>query len=119
MLNGVQVVFKKIIKLLALEGQEPQVVKQPETYQIDLVPNKKYRLKRQMYLFPSQAVTPKVNDYLRIGAIVSYLKSGEIFQDNNVLSPWVYVRSEKGTEGWCFSHYLQMADAPGAGQRAY
>ncbi|MDR0374999.1 MAG: SH3 domain-containing protein [Treponema sp.] len=83
-----------------------------------LIPNKKYRLTRQMYLFPKQEVSPQVNDYLKIGAVVTYLKSGELVEDQNVRMPWVYVRSEKqkkanmgkGQEGWCFSHYLQMAE---------
>jgi hypothetical protein len=85
---------------------------------LELTPNKKYRLTRQMYLFPEQEVSPQVNDYLRIGAVVTYLKSGELVEDQNVRMPWVYVRSEKqkksgmgkGQEGWCFSHYLQMAE---------
>jgi hypothetical protein len=83
---------------------------------IELIPNKKYRLTRQMYLFPKQEVSPQINDYLKIGAVVTYLESGELLEDNNVCMPWVYVRSEKqkkadmgkGQEGWCFSHYLQM-----------
>ncbi|MDR0583069.1 MAG: hypothetical protein LBG57_01785 [Treponema sp.] len=87
-------------------------------HRIDLVPNKKYRLTRQMYLFPEQEVSPRVNDYLKIGAVVTYLKSGELAEDNKVRMPWVYVRSEKqkkrdmgkGQEGWCFSHYLQAAE---------
>jgi hypothetical protein len=82
--------------------------------ELELVPNKKYRLTRQMYLFPQQEVSPRVNDYLKIGAVVTYLKSGELVEDNKVCMPWVYVRSEnkkkadmgKGQEGWCFSHYL-------------
>jgi hypothetical protein len=85
---------------------------------IELIPNKKYRLTRQMYLFSEQEVSPKVNDYLKIGAVVTYLKSGELVEDNKVCMPWVYVRSEKqkkaemgkGKEGWCFSHYLQTAE---------
>jgi hypothetical protein len=85
---------------------------------IDLIPNKKYRLTRQMYLFPEQKVSPQVNDYLKIGAVVTYLKSGELVEEQNVSMPWVYVRSEKqkkaemgkGKEGWCFSHYLQMVE---------
>jgi hypothetical protein len=85
---------------------------------LDLTPNKKYRLTRQMYLFPKQEVTPEVNDYLKIGAVVTYLKSGELVEDQNVRMPWVYVRSEnqrqadmgKGQEGWCFAHYLEMTD---------
>jgi hypothetical protein len=89
---------------------------------IELVPNKKYRLTRQMYLFTEQEVSPKVNDYLKIGAVVTYLKSGELVEDNNVCMPWVYVRSEKqkkanmgkGREGWCFSHYLQTMEDEGA-----
>jgi hypothetical protein len=88
----------------------------------ELIPNKKYRLTRQMYLFSEQAVNPKVNDYLKIGAIVTYLKSGELIEDSKVNMPWVYVRSEnqkkpdmgKGKEGWCFSHYLRMAEDEGA-----
>jgi hypothetical protein len=84
----------------------------------EFIPNKKYRLTRQMYLFPEQKVSPDVNDYLKIGAVVTYLKSGEFVEDNKVCMPWVYVRSEKqkkadmgkGQEGWCFSHYLQMAE---------
>jgi hypothetical protein len=86
---------------------------------LELIPQKKYRLTRQMYLFPEQEVTPEINDYLKIGAVVTYLKSGELVEDNKVSMPWVYVRSEKqkrmdmgkGQEGWCFSHYLQMAEA--------
>jgi hypothetical protein len=85
-------------------------VKPPTTYDIVLLPNEKYRLTRQMFLFPAQEVSPDVNGYLKIGAVVSYLKSGEIFEENNVLSPWVYVRSEKGKEGWCFSHNLKRVE---------
>ncbi|MDR1126564.1 MAG: SH3 domain-containing protein [Treponema sp.] len=85
---------------------------------LELIPNKKYRLTRQMYLFPEQKVSPQINDYLKIGAIVTYLQSGELEEDNNVRMPWVYVRSEKhkkaemgkGKEGWCFSHYLQIVE---------
>jgi hypothetical protein len=85
---------------------------------LELVPNKKYRLTRQMYLFSEQSVSPDVNDYLKIGAIVTYLKSGELVEDQKVQMPWVYVRSEqqkkpdlgKGQEGWCFSHYLEMLE---------
>jgi hypothetical protein len=85
---------------------------------LELIPNKKYRLTRQMYLFPGQEVSPQVNDYLKIGAVVTYLKSGELVEDQNVPMPWVYVRSEKqkkadmgkGKEGWCFSHYLQTVE---------
>jgi hypothetical protein len=85
---------------------------------IELIPNKKYRLTRQMYLFSEQEVSPNVNDYLKIGAVVTYLKSGELVEDNRVCMPWVYVRSEKqkkagmgkGQEGWCFSHYLQTIE---------
>jgi hypothetical protein len=88
---------------------------------LELIPNKKYRLTRQMYLFPEQKVSPQINDYLKIGAIVTYLRSGELEEDNNVRMPWVYVRSEKqkkkemgkGQEGWCFSHYLQMVEDEG------
>jgi hypothetical protein len=88
---------------------------------IELIPNKKYRLTRQMYLFPEQEVSPKVNDYLKIGAVVTYLKSGELVENNNVYMPWAYVRSEKqkkaemgkGQEGWCFSHYLQPVEDGG------
>jgi hypothetical protein len=88
---------------------------------LELISGKKYRLTRQMYLFPSQEVSQQVNDYLKIGAIVTYLKSGELVEDQNVRMPWVYVRSEKqkkadmgkGQEGWCFSHYLQMAEGEG------
>jgi hypothetical protein len=86
--------------------------------ELELIPNKKYRLTRQMYLFPEQEVSARVNDYLKIGAVVTYLKSGELAENNNVSMPWVYVRSEKqkkmdmgkGQEGWCFSHYLQLAE---------
>jgi hypothetical protein len=85
---------------------------------LELVPNKKYRLTRQMYLFPEQEVGPETNDYLTIGAVVTYLKSGELVEDQKVCMPWVYVRSTKhkkadmgkGQEGWCFSHYLEMAE---------
>jgi hypothetical protein len=85
---------------------------------LELIPNKKYRLTRQMYLFPNQEVSPQVNDYLKIGAVVTYLKSGTAVEDQNIILPWVYVRSEKhkkadmgkGREGWCFSHYLQMVE---------
>jgi hypothetical protein len=85
---------------------------------LELIPNKKYRLTRQMYLFSEQEVSPKVNDYLKIGAVVTYLRSGELVEDQNGSMPWVYVRSEKqkkedmgkGREGWCFSHYLQMME---------
>jgi hypothetical protein len=84
----------------------------------ELIPGKKYRLTRQMYLFPEQQVSSQVNDYLKIGAVVTYLKSGELTEEQNVCMPWVYVRSEnqkkedmgKGKEGWCFAHYLQMAE---------
>jgi hypothetical protein len=86
--------------------------------ELELIPNKKYRLTRQMYLFPEQEVGPRINDYLKIGAVVTYLKSGTLVDDNNLWMPWVYVRSEsqkkrdmgKGQEGWCFSHYLQMVE---------
>ena len=89
--------------------------------EIELIPNKKYRLTRQMYLFPGQEVSPQVNDYLKIGAVVTYLKSGELVEDNKVCMPWVYVRSEKqkkadmgrGQEGWCFSQYLQTIEDEG------
>jgi hypothetical protein len=85
---------------------------------LELVPNKKYRLTRHMYLFPEQEVSPCINDYLKIGAVVTYLKSGELVEDNKVCMPWVYVRSEhqkkadmgRGREGWCFSHYLQAIE---------
>jgi hypothetical protein len=85
---------------------------------LELIPNKKYRLTRQMYLFSEQDVSPDVNDYLKIGAVVTYLKSGELVEDQKVRMPWVYVRSEKqkkpdmgkGREGWCFSHYLEMVE---------
>ncbi|MDR0628465.1 MAG: SH3 domain-containing protein [Treponema sp.] len=91
--------------------------------ELELIPNKKYRLTRQMYLFPEQEVSPQINDYLKIGAVVTYLKSGELVEGNNKYMPWVYVRSEKqkkpdmgrGQEGWCFSHYLQMIEAEEAG----
>ena len=91
---------------------------QQQSSALELIPNKKYRLTRQMYLFPEQEVSPQVNDYLKIGAVVTYLKSGELLEDQNVHLPWVYVRSEKhkkadmgkGQEGWCFSHYLQMVE---------
>jgi hypothetical protein len=71
-----------------------------------------------MYLFPDQEVSSEINDYLNIGAVVTYLKSGELVEDYKVSMPWVYVRSEKqkqadmgkGKEGWCFSHYLQMTE---------
>ncbi|MDR1094850.1 MAG: hypothetical protein LBL31_00495, partial [Spirochaetaceae bacterium] len=80
--------------------------------ELDLIPQKKYRLTRQMYLFPEQEVSAEINDYLNIGAVVTYLKSGELVEDSKVSMPWVYVRSEKqkrpdmgkGQEGWCFSH---------------
>jgi hypothetical protein len=83
---------------------------------VELIPNKKYRLTRQMYLFPEQAVISEINDFLKIGAVVTYLKSGESVEDNSML--WVYVRSEKqnkpdmgkGQEGWCFSRYLQPVE---------
>jgi hypothetical protein len=83
---------------------------------VELIPNKKYRLTRQMYLFPKQTVSPEINDYLKIGAVVTYLKSGESVEENGM--PWVYVRSEKqnkpdlgrGQEGWCFSRYLQPVE---------
>jgi hypothetical protein len=86
--------------------------------ELELIPNKKYRLTRQMYLFPKQEVSPAINDYLKIGAVVTYLKSGELVENQNVRMPWVYVQSEKhkkpdmgrGQEGWCFSHYLEMVE---------
>jgi hypothetical protein len=86
--------------------------------ELELVPNKKYRLTRHMYLFPEQEVSPQVNDYLKIGAVVTYLKSGELVEDNKARMPWVYVRSEsqkkpdmgEGQEGWCFSHHLQAIE---------
>jgi hypothetical protein len=85
---------------------------------LELIPNKKYCLTRQMYLFPDQEVSAEINDYLNIGAVVTYLKSGELVEDCKVNMPWVYVQSEKqkkpdmgkGQEGWCFSHYLQMVE---------
>jgi hypothetical protein len=94
-------------KLFSTKAPPAQPVEPPVTNNIVLTPNAKYRLTRQMYLFPAQEVTPDVNDYLKIGAEVTYLKSGGILEDNRVLSPWVYARSAKGKEGWCFSHYLQ------------
>jgi hypothetical protein len=83
--------------------------------ELSLIPGKKYRLTRHMYLFPQQEVGADVNDYLTIGAVVTYLKSGELVEDQKVNMPWVYVQSEKqkkpdwgkGREGWCFSHYLE------------
>jgi hypothetical protein len=39
----------------------------------ELIPNKKYRLTRQMYLFPWQEVSSQVNDYLKIGTVVILL----------------------------------------------
>jgi hypothetical protein len=100
-----------------------EILSQQPDNGLELIPNKKYRLTRQMYLFPEQKVSPEVNDYLKIGAVVTYLKSGELEEDQNVCMPWVYVRSEKqkkadmgkGQEGWCFSHYLQMAEGKEAG----
>jgi hypothetical protein len=85
---------------------------------LELIPNKKYRLTRQMYLFPEQEVSSDINDYLNIGAVVTYLRSGKLVEDSKVSMPWVYVRSEKqkkpdmgkGQEGWCFSHYLQIVE---------
>jgi hypothetical protein len=97
-------------KLFSKEVQQPAPAKPPVTNDIILVPNEKYCLTRQMYLFQHQEVSPDVNDYLKIGAVVTYLKSGEILEDNRVLSPWVYARSAKGKEGWCFSHYLKKAE---------
>jgi hypothetical protein len=94
-------------KLFSRGTYQTQPEKPLVTNDIVLTPNTKYRLTRQMYLFPTQKVTADVNDYLKIGAEVTYLKSGEILEDNKVLSPWVYTRSVKGKEGWCFSHYLQ------------
>ena len=78
----------------------------------------KYRLTRQMYLFPAQEVTARVNDYLKIGAVVTYIQSGGLTEFNGISLPWVYVKSEntkkadmgKGREGWCFSHFLERAD---------
>jgi SH3-like domain-containing protein len=98
------------LKSLFSPGDQPQPVKPPATNNIELVPNEKYRLTRQMYLFPAQAVSAKTNDYLKIGAVVSFLKAGETVEDNNIFSPWVYVRSAKGKEGWCFSHYLEKVE---------
>ncbi|MDR0707187.1 MAG: hypothetical protein LBF60_04840 [Treponema sp.] len=104
------------MKLFAKSGGTP-LPRQPGSG-LELIPNKKYRLTRHMYLFPEQEVSPQVNDYLKIGAVVTYLKSGELVEDQNTRMPWVYVRSEKqkkadmgkGKEGWLFSHYLQMAE---------
>jgi hypothetical protein len=87
-----------------------------QSNRVEFIPHKKYRLTRQMYLFPEQAVSPEINDYLKIGAVVTYLKSGELVEDDSMR--WVYVRSEKqnkadmgrGQEGWCFSHYLKLAE---------
>lgn len=83
-----------------------------------LTPGKKYRLKRQMYLFPGQEVSAQVNDYLKIGAVVTYIKSGGMTDFNGVVLPWVFVQSEKvkkadmgkGREGWCFAHFLEPID---------
>jgi hypothetical protein len=113
MSNKIQNFFSKIKQVLAftasdLQNTEPAIP--PTTYEINLIPNEKYHLTRQMYLFPNQEVSSEVNDYLKIGAIVSYLKSGKVLEDNYKLSPWVYVRSAKGKEGWCFSHYLQKLE---------
>jgi hypothetical protein len=99
--------FKWLKKIIDDDIQNARKAKLPELYEIDLRPNEKYCLTRQMYLFPNQEISTKVNDYLKIGATVTYLKSGNILEDNNFLSPWVWVRSESGKEGWCFSHYLQ------------
>ncbi|MDR1318943.1 MAG: SH3 domain-containing protein [Treponema sp.] len=90
--------------------QEAQPVKPPVTNDLVLVPNEKYCLTRQMYLFPAQEVSARASEYLKIGAVVSFLKEGGIVEDNNILSPWAYVRSAKGREGWCFSHYLKKAE---------
>jgi hypothetical protein len=112
-----------LIKLM--EESMKLFAKKSETRQpssgFELIPNKKYRLTRQMYLFPKQEVTPQINDYLKIGAVVTYLKSGTLVEDQNLSMPWVYVRSEKhrkadmgkGREGWCFSHYLEMVEDDG------
>jgi hypothetical protein len=78
-------------------------------YDIELIPNTQYRTTRQMYLFTKQAIAPDVNDYLLIGAVVTYLRSGDMLEDNHLLAPWVKVRSSKGREGWCFAHYLVPA----------
>ncbi|MDR2864010.1 MAG: SH3 domain-containing protein [Spirochaetaceae bacterium] len=100
--------FKQLFSLKV--ENVPAVPTPPENNDIVLAENSKYRLTRQMYLFPGQEVSASVNDYLLIGATVVYLKSGEIIEDNHILSPWVYVRSAKGKEGWCFSHYLQKIE---------
>jgi hypothetical protein len=89
---------------------------------VTLVPNRKYRLTRQMFLFPEQEVSAETNDYLKIGSVVTYLKSGGLVDDRSML--WVYVRSEKhskmdmgkGQEGWCFSRYLQTVENEEAGR---
>ena len=88
---------------------EPAAVQPAVPCDIKLVANKQYRLTRQMYLFPEQAVHPDVTDYLLIGAVVTYLESGETFEDNRLIAPWVRVRSAKGKEGWGFAHYLTPA----------
>jgi hypothetical protein len=98
------------LKSLFSSKDRPHPEKPPETDNIELIPNEKYRLTRQMYLFPDQKVSAKANDYLKIGVVVTCIKAGEMVEDNNILSPWVCVRSEKGKEGWCFSHYLEKVE---------
>jgi hypothetical protein len=95
-------------KLFAPTGAKTvaPAVKPAVPYDIELVPNVKYRTTRQMFLFPKQDVVADVNDYLLIGAVVTYLERGESFEDNHLIAPWVRVRSAKGKEGWCFAHYL-------------
>jgi hypothetical protein len=102
--------FLKSLFSSAAQPREAQPEKPPVTNDIELIPNEKYCLTRQMYLFPGQEVSAKAADYLKIGAVVTFLKTGEIVEDNNILSPWAYVRSAKDKEGWCFSHYLKKAE---------
>jgi hypothetical protein len=107
-------IFDKINNWFKEGLEAPKVATPLTTYEIDLVPNAKYRLTRQMFLFPSQEVGADTNDFVKIGETVTYLKSGEIVEDNRLLSPWVYVRHENGkktAEGWCFSHCLQKVEA--------
>jgi hypothetical protein len=41
------------------------------------------------------------------GETVSLKETGEKETIDNITAPWVYVRTQDGKEGWCFSGYLQ------------
>jgi hypothetical protein len=44
---------------------------------------------------------------LDAGKYIYYLRSGENARVKEIISPWIYVRTEDGNEGWCLSHYIE------------